>query len=117
MTEEKELHAIIINYQKKAREMSEKIGDLEKKLEAVSSSDDQKSSEKSRSAKNKEKITKFHVFIFQIQTLGKKTEGREEHVQRHDGEAEQREQDAEGGGGEDEADDREVEGSVQESEE
>ena len=51
VTEEKELHAIIINYQKKAREMSEKIGDLEKKLEVVSSSDDQKSSEKSRSAK------------------------------------------------------------------
>ena len=62
------------------------------------------------------KITKFNFFA-QIQTLGKKTEGREEHVQRHDGEAEQREQDAEGGGGEDEADDREVEGSVQESEE
>ena len=116
MTEEKELHAIIINYQKKAREMSEKIGDLEKKLEAVSSSDDQKSSEKSRSAKIKKK-SQISLFIVQIQTLGKKTEGREEHVQRHDGEAKQGEQDAEGGGGEDEADDREVEGSVQESEE
>ena len=63
------------------------------------------------------KKSQISLFIVQIQTLGKKTEGREEHVQRHDGEAEQREQDAEGGGGEDEADDREVEGSVQESEE
>ena len=43
--DEKELHAIIINYQKKAREMTDRIAELEKKLEAVSS-DDQK--EKSR---------------------------------------------------------------------
>ena len=31
--DERELHAIIINYQKKAREMTDKIGELERKLE------------------------------------------------------------------------------------
>ena len=46
--EEKELEAVIVNYQKKAKDMTEKIIELEKKLEETAKNEEIKSAEKSR---------------------------------------------------------------------
>ena len=46
--EEKELQAVILNYQKKAKDLTEKIIELEKQLEVTAKNEEIKSAEKSR---------------------------------------------------------------------
>ena len=48
MVDEEELKAVILNYQKKAREMTEKIRDLEGKLELLKEAETNRANEKSR---------------------------------------------------------------------
>ena len=73
--EEKELQAVILNYQKKSKDMTEKITELEKKLELTAKNEELKSVEKSRykplARKLKEERNIYKEMIEKVNTENK----------------------------------------------
>ena len=75
VADEEELKAVILNYQKKAREMTEKIQDLEGKLEILTEAETNRANEKSRykplARKLKEERNMYKDMLGKINTENK----------------------------------------------
>ena len=81
--EEKELQAVILNYQKKAKDMTEKITELEKKLELTAKNEEIKSAEKSRYKPLARKLKEErNIFKEMIEKINKENKVLKEEVEK-----------------------------------
>ena len=81
--EEKELQAVILNYQKKAKNMTEKILELEKKLEVTAKNEEIKSAEKSRYKPLARKLKEErNIFKEMIEKINKENKALKEEMEK-----------------------------------
>ena len=81
--EEKELQAVILNYQKKAKDMTEKITELEKKLEVTAKNEEIKSAEKSRYKPLARKLKEErNIFKEMIEKINKENKALKEEIEK-----------------------------------
>ena len=81
--EEKELQAVILNYQKKAKDLTEKIIELEKQLELTAKNEEIKSAEKSRYKPLARKLKEErNIFKEMIEKINKENKALKEEIEK-----------------------------------